>query len=441
MSRRERPALLVLAAVSLSCSLRGAPDFPEPRAAGPTYQLVNGQWYDGTTFVRKSMWTLHGRFSDTPPIKVDSVLDLAGGYVVPPFAEAHTHNIGCPPTPAEAAPYVRDGIQFVMVQSPTFPPREVAPLGRTDVDVVCAGALLTPSGSHITRLNEQSASRGNFPGLTPSDLDGRTHSIIDTRDDLYRKLGPLLAARPAFIKVVLAFSEEWDRRHTDSAFIGMRGLDPTLLPWIVRRAHAEGVKVSAHIETAADFRVAVASGVDLVAHLPGQRIGHAAGFGSADTTRWLLTDDDARRAAARHVVVVTTVVAAKALLIPATQTSAERESMRTIHRANIATLRARGVELAVGSDFYNGTSLLEVLMLGRAPLIGGGVESLGALDNGAVLHLWSVETPRAIFPQRRIGVLESGYEANLLVLSGNPIDDLRNVRRIALRMKAGRLVP
>jgi imidazolonepropionase-like amidohydrolase len=52
-----------------------------------------------------------------------------------------------------------------------------------------------------------------------------------------------------------------------------------------------------------------------------------------------------------------------------------------------------------------------------------------------------VETPRAIFPGRRIGALEEGYEANLLVLAGDPIADFGNVRRIALRMKAGRLLP
>jgi len=50
-----------------------------------------------------------------------------------------------------------------------------------------------------------------------------------------------------------------------------------------------------------------------------------------------------------------------------------------------------------------------------------------------------MDTSRAIFPDRRIGNLLAGSEANLLVLAGNPIEDLSNVRRIVRRFKAGNL--
>jgi hypothetical protein len=41
-----------------------------------------------------------------------------------------------------------------------------------------------------------------------------------------------------------------------------RGLNPTLLPTIVRLARREGKRVMAHVESAADFRVAVNASVD-----------------------------------------------------------------------------------------------------------------------------------------------------------------------------------
>ena len=34
--------------------------------------------------------------------------------------------------------------------------------------------------------------------------------------------------------------------------------------------------------------------------------------------------------------------------------------------------------------------------------------------------MWSEATPQAIFPQRKVGKLEEGHEANFLVLDGDP---------------------
>jgi len=67
--------------------------------------------------------------------------------------------------------------------------------------------------------------------------------------------------------------------------------------------------------------------------------------------------------------------------------------------------------------------------------------TLGVLTPLELLRLWSEATPRAIFPQRRVGCLEEGCEASLLVLAGDPAADFANTRRIALRMKDGRPLP
>ena len=59
-------------------------------------------------------------------------------------------------------------------------------------------------------------------------------------------------------------------------------------------------------------------------------------------------------------------------------------------------------------------------------------------SNLELLKMWSETTPKLIFPQRKIGALEDGYEANFLVLEGNPIQDFINVKRISMRVKQGR---
>jgi len=51
--------------------------------------------------------------------------------------------------------------------------------------------------------------------------------------------------------------------------------------------------------------------------------------------------------------------------------------------------------------------------------------------------MWSVATPRAIFPARRLGALAEGYEASFLALRGDPLADFRHTRAIALRVKQG----
>jgi len=79
----------------------------------------------------------------------------------------------------------------------------------------------------------------------------------------------IMAGAPDFIKGHLLYSEEFETRRNDPAYYGHRGLDPKVLRSIVDRAHADHLRVSCHIETAVDFRNALAAGVDEINHMPG----------------------------------------------------------------------------------------------------------------------------------------------------------------------------
>ncbi len=70
--------------------------------------------------------------------------------------------------------------------------------------------------------------------------------------------------------------------------IGDRGLDPALAPKVVAKAHAAGLRVSAHVDTERDVRIALSGGVDELAHLPGYAIGPGEDF-----RRYELTEADA----------------------------------------------------------------------------------------------------------------------------------------------------
>ncbi len=99
---------------------------------------------------------------------------------------------------------------------------------------------------------------------------------------------------------------------------------------------------------------------------------------------------------------------------------------------NFTRLRRAGVSLAIGSDGISGeqpfaTALDEALYLHQHKFA----------DNLALLKMWSETTVHTIFPKRRIGSLQEGYEASFLVLEGDPIQDFTNVTKIALRVKQG----
>ncbi|HKH94667.1 MAG TPA: hypothetical protein VKA54_22865 [Gemmatimonadaceae bacterium] len=107
-----------------------------------------------------------------------------------------------------------------------------------------------------------------------------------------------------------------------------------------------------------------------------------------------------------------------------------RAPLRSFVAANLKLLRENGVTLVVGSDNPMDTSVLEFEQLA----------TLGVWDNLGLLRMWSEATPRAIFPDRKIGSLADGYEASFLALGGNPLSDLKSVRQIRVRFKQGVLL-
>ena len=427
MLKFQRPSpWLVFALLAVAACHHAAP----ASSAQRVYELKDGQWLAADGFRPGTRYVVDGRLTSRRPRLVDSVIDLAGRWVVPPFGEAHNHNVDYS-TPGRTdsliARYLRDGVFYV--KNPGNLPRGRDSLvGRVNVprgvDVVFANGLLTATGGHPTGLYQRNLSRGT---MSAADGDGGFLWIIDSLPDLERKWPRIVAGRPDFIKVVLVHSEEFARRRTDSAFFNWRGLDPALVPEIVRRAHAAGLRVSAHVETSADFHAALVGGVDEINHIPGFRGDERIQF--TEPRRYEITEADAKLAAARGVWVVTTLggIADFATNGP---DSLRRRQADALFTRNLRVLHDAGVRLAIGSDAYRDDSVGEVTYLA----------TLGVLTPLELLRLWSEATPRAIFPKRSVGCLADDCEASLLVLAADPSADVANTRRIVLRMKDGRLL-
>ena len=377
-----------------------------------------GRWFDGSRFVPRTMYVAEGVFHATAPARIDSVVDLAGGYVVPPFADAHQHLID-PRIEVTIEAQLRDGIFYVKDQANApIMRRLIDPAVNRpgSIDFVSANQGWTSPGGHPVVLVRRGAEmEGPMGAYVRDSLDPGIVMQVASTADIDRRWSYFMAGEPDFVKVYLFHSEAHDRLRDDPAAEGNRGIDPRLVPEIVRRAEAAALQVSAHVYTAADFRNALNSGVHHIAHLPG---------GRGPDSLFVLTDADAVLAARRGVTVVTTVSQHLDSLLT-------ERLLRTQYARNIEVLRKHGVPMLIGSDLFPGTAATEIDALAHS----------GLFSNLELLRMWSVTTPRSIFPDRRIGELEEGYEASFLVLREDPLADIGATRAISLRVKQGVPIP
>ncbi|HSE37010.1 MAG TPA: hypothetical protein VLG74_06890, partial [Blastocatellia bacterium] len=419
IEKTMRNSAVLLSVLLLLASLTVTPSMSI--AAQQNYALVNGRWFDGHTFRKRTYYSVNGILDSKKPKRIDSIIDLKNRHIVPPFGEAHNHNVDGANVEIIGR-YLEDGIFYVKV--PNILPRARASVEATintpdSIDAAFANGGLTASEGHPIGLARRNIARGTW---TEADADGAFYFTINNKADLDRKRGLILAGKPDFIKTYLLYSEEYDKRKDDARYQYWKGLDPELLPEIVRIAHRNGLRVSTHIESAGDFHNAVIAGVDEINHMPGFRGGP--NLDIPDPKVYEISEDDARLAAQKAITVVTTLGGISSFKGPL------REKGDRLHSSNLRLLKKHRVKIAFGSDEYRKTAAPEARY----------IQELGVYSNLELLKIWCEATPATIFPRRKIGYLKDGYEASFLVLAGNPLEDFRNTSRIEMRVKQGKIL-
>ena len=388
----------------------------QPLARGT--EFINGHWFDGERFHDRTMYVVEGRFVD-PPIDATDTVDLKGGFVVPPFAEAHNHNVDENDPAAMIRRYLSSGIFYA--KNPNNLPQTRAALRGVvnrpqSLDAIFANGGFTGPGGHPIDVVRRNIARG---GMTEADGDGAFYYAVDSEADLARVWPKFLATSPDFVKAYLLYSESQAARVADPKFEGWRGLAPALLKDLGKRAHAAGLRVTVHIESAADFHEAVEAGVDEIGHMPGFRPDVTGTL--HDANAYLISDADAAAAARKGIVVITT------LGFTTRADAAVREQLRAMAIENLKKLVQHGVTIGFGSDSYRGSVVEEVRYL----------RTLGVFTDAELLRVWSRTAAVSIFPNRKLGKFERGFEVSFLVLAHNPLIDFEAITQITSAWKSG----
>lgn len=413
----DRRALLAMGASALAL---GGCQTGAVNPAATAYALTGGRWFDGAAFNAREAWSVAGRLTFIRPAAVAQTLDLLGRWIVPPFADAHNHGVGTGDAVRDRAmvsAYLKAGV-FYMQSMGNLPlsaaDRQALGLNVPGgLDATFAQGSITGYGGHpMGIIRNVLLPQGYFPGRTLESLKDLRFFEVASEAELMAKWPAIRAAQPNFIKFFLFNSDAYAARKDDPAFFGRRGLDPALAKSVVRLARADGLRAAAHVVNVADFRTALDAGVDVIAHLP---------------TEGMLTDADAQAAARARVTVHTTCGFLTRLARNAPEESA---AVRERQGPNLQSLKVAGVRMVVGSDDPADPTPGEMAHL----------RALGVFSDAELLAMWTSGTAQSIFPERRIGALEEGYEASFLALDGDPLGDWSATSRIALRFKQGEVL-
>ncbi|MCI0448090.1 hypothetical protein L0244_18020 [bacterium] len=307
-------------------------------SSAENYKFINGHWFDGNKFQDRVFYSVEGTFAANPPKKIDREIDLQNGYVIPPFGDAHNHYISGPFKIDEILhQYLTDGIFYA--KNPASIARDTEKIkdkiNKPDsVDVVFAGGAITASGGHPVKLYEEFLNKVKKPGPDGT-FENLAYYIFDNEKDLETKWPMIMANKPDFIKSHLLYTEEFEKRRNDPKYYGLKGQDPKMLAKVVEKAHQNNLRMSCHIETAQDFRNALAAKVDEINHMPGYYPDENPGW-------YAITEADAKRAAAQGVFVVTTTyVTVHEMKEPEKIKEAQEIQRRNLHICMIPGLRLR----------------------------------------------------------------------------------------------------
>jgi imidazolonepropionase-like amidohydrolase len=345
--------------------------------------LTNVRVFDGRELRGPATVIIESGIVGTDPAGAQ-VIDAGGTTLLPGLIDAHVHLLEQRHLQRLAAFGVTTALDMG-----AWPPSMVDSLrNRTGMaDMRSAGIPATTAGSAHSRL----------PGYPAGEL-------VD---------GPAGAAR--FVADRIAEGADYIKLIAD-----IPGPDQETLDALVATSHRHGKRTVAHAASRAALDMALHAGVDMVTHVPLDR---------------RLTESTAARILAQKCVSIPTLTMMRGIVDRSAAAAASqpkgvaaglnyeaaRGSVAELHRAGVPVLAGTDANAGPGIPFSprHGESLHDELEL----LIDAGLSSVEALRAATVL-------PAQYFGLHDRGVIEPGRRADLVLIDGDPIADIRATRVI-----------
>ncbi len=221
-------------------------------------------------------------------------------------------------------------------------------------------------------------------------------------------------------------------------------LQPAVVGAITREAHRLGMTVTGHVPRALGLYVTIDSGQDQIAHIP------IRGVAGSDSVRRQVAF-----VAAHHVAIDPTAswgdLLRHSTAEPVTDLVPEVPDLPPVLRQRIEQMGAHTDTARAHAIARNMLGVLHELHAAGVPLLPGTDEGVPGFSLYRELQLYTMAgmstmdallaatsvSARALGMAGRVGSLVPGLEADLIVLDGNPLDDIRNVSRVHFVMKHG----
>lgn len=395
---------------SLSAFVAAANAGPVVAQGACDVTLSNAQIWNGASFEARTLTVRAGMFV-APDAKLPMV-DASPYYIIPPFADAHTHTID-EPLGADDKTHTRNlaaGIFYALnpnnirTAGPTIAPTDAT------VELQAAGGGITRVGGHPHPLYSFLASQGYLGQYKEADLNGRAFHEVSTPEQARVAVRAVKANGASVVKLYLLAH---DTAKSD-------GLTEENFRAAADEARKVGLRPLVHIETAADFRLAVDARVAAIVHLPYK-------FSKADPSGadLMITADDARAAAKANIFVVPTLTAGFT-----GYDGAQLARMQATQHHNLKLLRDAGVRIAIGADNYR-LGMHDELMLMRATAL---------FEGPALINMATTNGAQLAFADRKVGTLTIGSEASFIAFFQNPLSDWVSTRTPVEGMRAGHVL-